>query len=61
MTRGWRWQPMIGGAVIGGGIGLMHYTGMWAVQTQGTIAYDKGLVALSILIAVVVLVVVKPF
>jgi NO-binding membrane sensor protein with MHYT domain len=31
----------------------MHYTGMWAVQTQGTIAYDKGLVALSILIAVV--------
>jgi NO-binding membrane sensor protein with MHYT domain len=26
---------------------------MWAVQIQGTIAYDKGLVALSILIAVV--------
>src|SRR3954451_5103296 len=31
----------------------MHSTGMWAVQFQGTIAYNKGLVALSIVIAVV--------
>jgi NO-binding membrane sensor protein with MHYT domain len=45
---------LIAGAVITGlAVALMHYTGMWAVQVQGTVAYDKGLVALSILIAVV--------
>jgi NO-binding membrane sensor protein with MHYT domain len=42
-----------GGVITGLAVALMHYTGMWAVQTQGTIAYNKGLVALSILIAVV--------
>jgi NO-binding membrane sensor protein with MHYT domain len=39
--------------ITGLAVALMHYTGMWAVQIQGTVAYDKGLVALSILIAVV--------
>jgi NO-binding membrane sensor protein with MHYT domain len=42
-----------GGVITGLAVALMHYTGMWAVQTQGTISYHKGLVALSILIAVV--------
>jgi NO-binding membrane sensor protein with MHYT domain len=42
-----------GGVITGVAVALMHYTGMWAVQVQGTVAYDKGLVALSILIAVV--------
>jgi NO-binding membrane sensor protein with MHYT domain len=42
-----------GGVITGLAVALMHYTGMWAVRTQGTIAYDKGLVALSILVAVV--------
>jgi NO-binding membrane sensor protein with MHYT domain len=42
-----------GGVITGLAVALMHYTGMWAVQIQGTITYDKGLVALSILIAVV--------
>lgn len=42
-----------GGVITGLAVALMHYTGMWAVQTQGTISYDKRLVALSILIAVV--------
>ncbi len=42
-----------GGVITGLAVALMHYTGMWAVQVQGTVAYDKGLVALSILIAVV--------
>jgi NO-binding membrane sensor protein with MHYT domain len=42
-----------GGVITGLAVALMHYTGMWAVEIQGTIAYDKGLVALSILIAVV--------
>ena len=42
-----------GGVITGLAVALMHYTGMWAVQIQGTITYNKGLVALSILIAVV--------
>jgi NO-binding membrane sensor protein with MHYT domain len=42
-----------GGVITGLAVALMHYTGMWAMQTQGTITYDKSLVALSILIAVV--------
>lgn len=42
-----------GGVITGLAVALMHYTGMWAVRMQGAIAYDKSLVALSILIAVV--------
>jgi NO-binding membrane sensor protein with MHYT domain len=42
-----------GGVITGLAVALMHYTGMWAVQMQGTMSYDKGLVALSIFIAVV--------
>lgn len=42
-----------GGVITGCAVALMHYTGMWAVQIQGAISYDKFLVALSILIAVV--------
>jgi NO-binding membrane sensor protein with MHYT domain len=42
-----------GGVITGLAVALMHYTGMWAMQIQGQIAYDKGLVALSIVIAVV--------
>lgn len=42
-----------GGVIMGLAVALMHYTGMWAVRIQGTMSYDKGLVALSIVIAVV--------
>lgn len=42
-----------GGVITGVAVALMHYTGMWAMQFQGAITYQKGLVALSILIAVV--------
>lgn len=42
-----------GGVITGLAVALMHYTGMWAMQIQGTITYDKFLVALSFLIAVV--------
>jgi NO-binding membrane sensor protein with MHYT domain len=42
-----------GGVITGLAVALMHYTGMWAVQTQGMITYDKSLVALSVVIAVV--------
>ncbi len=42
-----------GGVITGVAVALMHYTGMWALQMQGTMTYQKGLVALSVLIAVV--------
>jgi NO-binding membrane sensor protein with MHYT domain len=42
-----------GGVITGLAVALMHYTGMWAMQIQGTISYDKTLVALSVVIAVV--------
>jgi NO-binding membrane sensor protein with MHYT domain len=53
-----RWLAMASIAIGGVGIWLMHfiamhYTGMWAVRIQGTLAYNKGFVALSILIALV--------
>jgi NO-binding membrane sensor protein with MHYT domain len=47
------WRLMLGGLIMGLAVNLMHYTGMWAVQVQGRISYDAGLVLLSIAIAIV--------
>jgi diguanylate cyclase (GGDEF)-like protein/PAS domain S-box-containing protein len=47
------WLPAAGGAVIGAGIATMHYTGMWAYQTTGTVGWDRELVLASIVIGVV--------
>ncbi|WP_250280178.1 MHYT domain-containing protein [Frankia sp. Cppng1_Ct_nod] len=45
---------LIGGGVLAGfAITAMHYTGMAAMRTAGTISYRPPLVALSVLIAVV--------
>jgi diguanylate cyclase (GGDEF)-like protein/PAS domain S-box-containing protein len=38
----------IGGAIVGGGIAAMHYTGMAAFELQGWILWDPTLVAASI-------------
>ena len=49
-------QPLrliVGGVITGSAVALMHYTGMWAMQIQGTISYDRTLVGASVLIAVV--------
>ncbi|WP_043339974.1 bifunctional diguanylate cyclase/phosphodiesterase [Belnapia moabensis] len=40
----------LGGAIVGLGIGAMHYMGMAAIQLPGRIAYDWGLVAISVLL-----------
>ncbi len=40
----------LGGALVGGGIAVMHYTGMAAFEVAGTIAWDKTLVAASVLL-----------
>jgi NO-binding membrane sensor protein with MHYT domain len=42
----------IGGAIIGGGVATMHYLGMSAVQLDGDIAWDRGLVWASIILGV---------
>jgi two-component system sensor histidine kinase/response regulator len=42
----------IGAVLMGAGIGLMHYTGMAAMEPQALLRYDTGLVALSIVVAV---------
>ena len=39
---------MAGGAVVGGGIAAMHYTGMAAFEVAGRIAWDPVLVGISI-------------
>jgi NO-binding membrane sensor protein with MHYT domain len=44
---------LFSGTVTGLGVAGMHYTGMAAVHVGGSILYDRGLVLLSILIAVV--------
>jgi len=45
-----RAMPVIGGAMIGLGIGAMHYTGMAALRTAGRIEWDFTLVAASVII-----------
>ncbi len=42
--------PWLGGAIVGGGIAVMHYTGMAAFEVAGTIGWDRPLVAASILL-----------
>jgi len=42
-----------GGALLGAGIGAMHYTGMAAMEFSGMIRYDLRLFAVSIAVAVV--------
>ena len=51
-ARGGRPMVAAGGAVIGGGIGLMHFTGMRALMIPGTIDWDRGLVLASIAIGI---------
>ncbi len=44
---------LITGAVLmGAGIGLMHYSGMAAMEPEALLRYDPGLVAVSIVVAV---------
>ncbi|GAB1516110.1 MHYT domain-containing protein [Actinophytocola sp. KF-1] len=52
-TRFSLWRLLLGGLITGLAVNLMHYTGMWAVQVQGTITYDPVAVWLSIGIAIV--------
>ena len=42
--------PWLGGAIVGGGIAAMHYTGMAAFEIEGRIIWDPVLVAASIVL-----------
>jgi diguanylate cyclase (GGDEF)-like protein len=44
----------LGGAIVGGGIAAMHYTGMAAFEIAGRISWDPVLVATSILLGAVI-------
>ena len=44
---------LIGGVLVGGGIGAMHYVGMAALQMGPVLRYDPGFFTLSIAVAVV--------
>jgi diguanylate cyclase len=46
-------RAALAGAVIGGGVGSMHYTGMWALEFPGRITWHPGLVVASILFGIV--------
>ena len=51
-TRGGRPMVAAGGAIIGAGIAMMHFTGMRALEVPGTISWNAGIVAASILIGI---------
>jgi NO-binding membrane sensor protein with MHYT domain len=47
------WRLLLGGLITGLAINLMHYTGMWALNVQGSIGYNPLVVLASIVIAVI--------
>ena len=53
-TRMTIWQGIAGSVVMGGGIAAMHYIGMAAMRCAAVIVYDRGIVALSIVLAIVI-------
>lgn len=52
-TSGLRNSAELGGAAFGAGVGAMHYTGMNAMVLPGTLQWDAGLIAWSVLFGMV--------
>ena len=48
-----RWRTALGGAIVGGGVAAMHYTGMMALELPGLISWSVDLVAASIALGMV--------
>jgi diguanylate cyclase (GGDEF)-like protein/PAS domain S-box-containing protein len=48
-----RWAAPIGGAIVGGGVAGMHYTGMWALELPGHVHWSIDLVLASIALGIV--------
>jgi diguanylate cyclase (GGDEF)-like protein len=53
-ANNWAGDAMLGGAMVGGGIAAMHYTGMAAFETMGRITWDPFLVAVSVVLGIVI-------
>jgi methyl-accepting chemotaxis protein len=45
-----RWGPPIGGGILGAGVAVMHYLGMWALELPGRVTWDLSLVTASIVL-----------
>src|SRR3979411_315319 len=54
LAPNWRHGPWLGGAIVGGGIAAMHYTGMAAFEIEGIILWDSVLVGASIVLGAVI-------
>jgi len=52
-TRGLPSAAGVGGAIIGLGVGVMHYSGMSAVRLQGELIWNPAIVAASLVVGVV--------
>lgn len=52
-TSSLRLAPLIGGAVVGLAIAVMHYTGMMAYRVQGIVTWDMSFLVTSIVLSVV--------
>src|SRR5207302_3638155 len=48
------WQGIAGSVIMGSGIAAMHYIGMAAMRCSAVIIYDRGIVALSIALAIAI-------
>lgn len=46
------WRIEAGGAIVGGGVAVMHYVGMFALEMYGHIQWDGAYVAASVILAV---------
>jgi diguanylate cyclase (GGDEF)-like protein/PAS domain S-box-containing protein len=47
------WSAAAGGAIVGTGIAVMHYTGMQALEVPGTVTWSPDLIILSIAFGIV--------
>ena len=47
-----RWSPLLAGAIVGGGIAAMHYTGMNAIEIPGRVTWQASLVVASIVFGI---------
>jgi NO-binding membrane sensor protein with MHYT domain/nitrogen-specific signal transduction histidine kinase len=48
-----RWNAVLGGGIVGGGIACMHYLGMWVLEVPGRVTWWLDLVVVSIALGMV--------
>jgi methyl-accepting chemotaxis protein len=47
------WAPLAGGAIVGAGVAIMHFLGMWALDMPGQVGWSPLIVLASILLGIV--------